>query len=70
MKSKSKVLIIGVLCLFFACSFAWASDKGSFSTSPKTNNGKKWRIGYYHGGKYIEYQQTLTATVNALMELG
>ena len=35
-----------------------------------TNDGKKWRIGYYEGGAYINYQQQLTETVKGLMQLG
>ena len=47
-----------------------AVDKGNFSTTPTTHNGKKWRIGCYEGGEYIEYQQVFTATVKSLMDLG
>jgi len=41
-----------------------------FSTHPMTNEGKKWRIGYYEGGDYLQYQMTLTETVRGLMKLG
>ncbi len=37
---------------------------------PSTNNGKKWRIGYYEGGEYTDYQMFLAATVRGLMESG
>ncbi|MGD9008156.1 MAG: ABC transporter substrate-binding protein, partial [Desulfobacteraceae bacterium] len=51
-------------------AFVFAADKGHFSTRPITNNGKKWRIGYYEAGEYINYQKTLIATVKGLMEMG
>lgn len=50
--------------------FVLAADKGNFSSKPITNNQKKWRIGYYEAGEYINYQKTLIATVKGLMEMG
>jgi ABC-type uncharacterized transport system substrate-binding protein len=47
-----------------------AADTAEFSTRPVTNGGKKWRIGYYEGGDYLQYQMTLMATVRGLMTLG
>lgn len=52
------------------CSFAMAESHEPFKTSPITNGGKPWRIGYYEGGPYIDYQKVLTATVKGLMDLG
>jgi ABC-type uncharacterized transport system substrate-binding protein len=49
---------------------AWAADKGNFSTSPATKNGKKWRVAYYEGGEYIDYQVILIATIKGLIQLG
>jgi ABC-type uncharacterized transport system substrate-binding protein len=37
---------------------------------PTTNQGKKWRIAYYEGGPYTDYQQAFTETVRGLMKLG
>ena len=62
-----------LIFIFFALTtglVAQASEKIDFSTTPTTHNGKKWRIAYYEGGEYINYQQVLTATVRGLMELG
>jgi ABC-type uncharacterized transport system substrate-binding protein len=42
----------------------------SFSMEPVTNDGKKWRIAYYEGGPYIDYQQIFTETIRGLMHLG
>ncbi len=47
-----------------------AADKKVFSMEPTLNNGKKWRVAYYEGGPYIDYQQVLTETVRGLMQLG
>ena len=39
-------------------------------TTPVTHQGKKWRIGYYEGGSYINYPANLRAIVAGLVELG
>ena len=68
MKLKSKIfLLISLLLLWPVASFA---EQGVFKVEPTTNDGKKWRIGYYEGGAYINYQQQLTETVKGLMQLG
>lgn len=41
-----------------------------FRTAPITNHGKKWRIGYYEGGPYINYPSNLKAIAHGLAELG
>ena len=41
-----------------------------FPVSPRTDNGKKWRIGYLQGGSYNSYQRSLIALVEGLMDLG
>lgn len=45
-------------------------EKDQFSTAPKTNNGAKWRVGYYEGGHDANYYNYLSATVRGLMDLG
>ena len=47
-----------------------ASVKPDFNTAPCYHNGKKWRVAYYEGGEYINYQKVLTATVRGLIKLG
>lgn len=39
-------------------------------TRPVLNNGKKWRIGYYEGGPWQDYRESLKAVVEGLMERG
>jgi ABC-type uncharacterized transport system substrate-binding protein len=60
--------------LFGACVFliapASAKTDSEIPTVPSTNNGQKWRIAYYEGGEYIDYQKIFTETVRGLMQLG
>jgi ABC-type uncharacterized transport system substrate-binding protein len=37
---------------------------------PTPNSGQKWRIGYYEGGPYVNYQLNLREIANGLAELG
>lgn len=69
MFKKISLLVICGLVLG-SVSIGYAADKGNFSTSPKTNNGKKWRIGYFQGGDYTDYPKVLRVTLEGLMELG
>ncbi len=41
-----------------------------FPTEPVKNDGKKWRIGYYEGGPYIDYKKNFQAAVQGLIALG
>lgn len=71
MKALKQILYSWVFIFVMAFAFqAVAADKGVFSTKPKTNGGKKWRIAYYEGGPYIDYQLIFAETVKALMEMG
>jgi ABC-type uncharacterized transport system substrate-binding protein len=47
-----------------------AGDAKASSTTPVTHHGKKWRIGYYEGGSYINYPVNLRTIVAGLVELG
>lgn len=47
-----------------------SSNKDIYSMAPVTNNGKKWRIAYYEGGPFSDYQQVFTETIRGLMQLG
>jgi ABC-type uncharacterized transport system substrate-binding protein len=38
--------------------------------SPVSNQGRKWRIGYYEGGSYVNYPANLRTIVTGLVELG
>lgn len=56
--------------LMLAVTVTAAEEKGNFGTEPVANGDYKWRIGYYEGGEYIDYQKTLTETIRGLMKLG
>ncbi|MCP4404498.1 MAG: hypothetical protein GY801_45250 [bacterium] len=70
MKQAKKVFICVLLGIFCLQLSVLAADKGNFETTPTTNSDKKWRIGYYEGGEYIDYQKIFSMTVKGLMELG
>jgi ABC-type uncharacterized transport system substrate-binding protein len=70
MNALKKVFIFWLMLVFLASIPVLAADKGNFGTAPCKNDGKKWRIGYYEGGEYIDYQVIFAATVRGLMQLG
>ena len=70
MKVWGKLLILMLLSVLIASVSVAAGDKENFSTTPNTYKGKVWRIGYYEGGEYIDYQKIFTETVRSLMKLG
>lgn len=60
-----------VLCL--ALLFHWAdvfAGSVNHPITPTTHNGRKWRIGYYQGGSYVNYPANLKAIVQGLVRLG
>ncbi|NMQ19416.1 hypothetical protein E4P82_09545 [Candidatus Competibacter phosphatis] len=65
MKTCAKYLLsifvgIGLLsatALAMEKSLPNSSNKDIYSMAPVTNNGKKWRIAYYEGGPFTDYQQ-------------
>lgn len=69
MKVLAKLCLLALLTYLSGVS-AFAGDKSIFAMEPTTNHGKKWRIAYYEGGSYTDYQQVFTETVHGLMKLG
>lgn len=69
--SKFKILLLTISFLFIFSFPLIAGDK-RFSTSPihSPSKYKKWRIGYFQGGEYADYRDTLLATIDGLIELG
>ncbi|WP_428033259.1 ABC transporter substrate-binding protein [Amphritea sp.] len=61
-----------LLCLLImpATQAGVPADKDVFSTAPVTNNGERWRVGYFEGGEYIDYQKIFIETIKGLMQLG
>jgi ABC-type uncharacterized transport system substrate-binding protein len=70
MRTITKITIFLVVCIFAIGTAGFAADKGIFKTTPNLNHGKKWRIGYYEGGPYIDYQLIFAETIKALMTMG
>ncbi len=64
------ILRILTLIVFMVAIDAHANKAETFPATPVTNNGEKWNIGYYQGGDFISYNQSLIATVQGLMDLG
>lgn len=64
-----KIKIIGFITVIFFLFSIFSPILYSKST-PKLNNGKKWRIGYYEGGPYSDYTDTMRTLVKGLIELG
>lgn len=67
-------LILKIVCLFLIMvmisSMGYAGNSKIFSTKPQTNDGRKWRVGYYQGGDFVNYYEYLSSTVQGLMDLG
>ncbi len=60
-----------IFLLLFQPAVSFASDqRGPYSSAPITNKGKKWRIGYYEGGAYVNYPINLIRLAEGLAELG
>lgn len=70
MKGLKEVIFFVCVLVLMIHAPATASEKKDFPTSPTTNNGAKWQVGYYEGGEYIDYQKIFTETIKGLMKLG
>ena len=68
-KVISFILLLTVFLLLITPLSVIAKDS-KYKTTPLMNNGKKWRIGYYEGGPYINYPANLMTLANGLRELG
>ena len=65
------------LCLIMVCYLMVPvvlagsyTDKGAFPAEPVMNGDQRWRIGYFEGGEYTDYQKILIETVKGLMQKG
>lgn len=77
---KPRLLLLRAAFLAFVlmpsmlCLPAWAGPAGtaagvSVAPAPKPG-GEKWRLGYYEGGQYPDYEVILKATIRGLISLG
>ncbi len=49
---------------------ALAGPDDAFPVAPSLNSGQKWRVGYYQGGPYGNYRETLIGMTRGLIQLG
>ncbi len=68
-KLKKICTIIFLLVIWVSTSVALPTE-ANFETTPKKNNKSKWRLSYYEGGEYLNYQLVFIATIQQLMSLG
>lgn len=69
MKSYLGKLVMGIAFSSIMLCLGWGNADAA-ATQPKDNKGKPWRIAYYEAGDYPDYQKSLIATVEGLMNLG
>lgn len=67
MKIYVRIFVVIFVSCFSLLSVAETAGK---SSGIPESAGKKWRVGYYEGGEYVDYQHELLATVRALMDSG
>lgn len=70
MSSILRTFIYLAALFLLSSSAVFAGEDDKFSTSPRLNDNKKWRVGYYEGGPYENYYNYLKSTVEGLMILG
>ena len=65
-----KIIISTIFMILsvFISSIVFADDD-NFKIEPNMNNGKKWRVGYYEGGPYSDYTETMRTLIAGLIEL-
>jgi ABC-type uncharacterized transport system substrate-binding protein len=68
-KGMSSIFLL-TFFLFLITPLSVIAKDSQYKTTPLTNNGKKWRIGYYEGGPYINYPVNLRTIAKGLHELG
>ncbi len=72
-RQKHLIVFIGILWVLLFRLPAGAIEvetAAEFSTKTTTNEGRKWRIGYYEGGPYVNYPANLKAIGEGLVNLG
>lgn len=70
MKIFRSTCVAFLICFLVTATSSKSVGAISEESSPATNDGAKWRIGYLEGGPFTNYQGSLKATVQALMKLG
>lgn len=63
------VILLSCMVVFIGSTEAAGDDEFSVTPNPKPDNSR-WRIGFYEGGPYIDYQKNLLGLIGGLMEIG
>ena len=60
-----------ILMTLLCAALLWHEPAAAdIPTTPRTNNGEKWRIAYYQGGNYQNYPVVLKSVTESLVALG
>lgn len=70
-KQTIKIILTGILSIaLLQYPLHTCVHADEYPTAPITNHGKKWRVGYYEGGPYINYPANLRAIAKGLSKFG
>jgi len=70
MKRTSLLFLVCLLNMFWLTCWQPNIHAADERVHPTLNKGKKWRIGYYEGGPWQDYRESLKAVVEGLMDAG
>jgi ABC-type uncharacterized transport system substrate-binding protein len=71
LRAAAAIAIAAMCLLALPAQPAFAGDKDAlYPVTPTQNAGKPWRIGYFEGGQYVDYEIILKATIRGLITLG
>jgi ABC-type uncharacterized transport system substrate-binding protein len=70
-RSTFRLLAVAMLGVIGATIAAHAGSRDAeYPVNPTLNGNAKWRIGYYEGGQYADYEVILKQTIRGLIKLG
>ena len=70
MKKLTLAVLVALIIASTLVFLTYTSKQDTATPSPCKNGDKKWRLGYYEGGAWRDYQGNLRGIVNGLMKLG
>ena len=70
MKKLTLATFVALIIASTLAFLTYTSTQPPPAPSPCKNGEKKWRLGYYEGGAWRDYQGNLRGIVNGLMKLG
>ena len=69
-KQLCMILAAAMMLVLITAGMALAKAGDDFPTTPVLKDGERWRMGYYEGGEYPDYQVIFIAIVKGLINLG